>query len=54
MKDDYLTYDLRSRFVKIMQNLHVDDGDLEPITIPNFTRIWGEVTSTSVKIPTTR
>ena len=50
MKDNSLTYVLRSRFVKIMKNLHVDEGDLEFMTVPRYTRIWEEINENSIKI----
>jgi len=34
-----------------MLNLHVDQGDLEAMTIPNYIRVWSELTkSESTKI----
>jgi hypothetical protein len=38
-----LNPELRAKFVKLMLYLHIDQGDIQKLNLPNYTRIWGEI-----------
>jgi hypothetical protein len=35
--------DIRARFVKIILHLHVNQGDVQRLTVPNYTRLWRDI-----------
>lgn len=41
--DTKVPYDIRAHMVRLMLNLHIDQGDVNKLTVPNYTRVWNEI-----------
>jgi hypothetical protein len=42
-----LSEEVRARFVRIILHLHVNQGDVQKLTVPNYTRLWRDIESRS-------
>ena len=47
-----VTEKLRSYFGKLLLSLHIDKDPMEPVNVPNLTRVWQEVKTASIHIQT--
>jgi hypothetical protein len=41
--DSKIRDDIRARFVRVMLNLHIDQGEVHKLNVPNFIRVWREI-----------
>ena len=52
--DNRVSEKLRSYFGRLLLSLHIDKDPMEPINVPNLTRVWVEVKKANVQIQTSR
>lgn len=45
-----LDHGIKSKFVKLMEHMYVNKDPFNPLKVPNFTRIWNEISMTGNKI----
>jgi hypothetical protein len=43
ISDEKVPYDIRALMIRLMLNLHIDQGDVSKLTVPNYTRVWNEI-----------
>jgi len=43
--DSQLNYAIRSRFVRILLYLHIDQGDLQRLSLPNYARVFSDIST---------
>jgi hypothetical protein len=48
--DNSVTDKLRSYFGKLLLSLHIDKDPMEPVNVPNLTRVWHDVKNAKIEI----
>ena len=46
--DSRINEKLRSYFGKLLLSLHIDKDPMEPVNVPNLTRVWQEVKNAQI------